>query len=617
MRVGPWLVWAVCWMALGCATARSVGAAPYSVDLSVEMITANIDIVAPGPEGSWWAVGMAPYDPDAESNSGFNAYRSTDEGRSWQPAADLTQALNAVQGDERSNHIDFIQWYSPEVAIVAGYIGPRVFRTTDGGRSWGAVTLPDDQWIYSLERSGSRTWMCGSSGRIVRSDDQGATWHELTATPFNDDDRCRGLSFLTPDHGWAVGMRATLWATEDGGESWTPLTSPVPPPRGEPADVFEWPASLTDVLRLTPELAWVQGSKGLYKTTDGGRTWTLEMDADSSALHVSITPDGRRVLTRTSPDLPLPQWIPSFEQAWALSSDTVLARGLILYVKGQLERGGPLRTQGNGQLTRLDGFIQQSPRLWKGWVGAVVVASHDEGRSWYRMGNTAGQPIHALAAPGDGSLFAELSRGRLLRSSDGGLSWRPAAQWDVYDFTVAEGRAPGSTTLVPSPESPLACLLSSSDAWLQVEYDSIGCFGGTQNALELSVQREGGHLRGGREEAYAGDPNAVRVDQRLERTAGEKMMRTLVEAATRAEQGPSCYSTARRAVRLKWSCGSGLFKTTGHAEFMGSSCAAFSEGPEPYGRAVGVFNAAWNVLEQASPQRPADVPGGAEKGATR
>ncbi|MBN9688529.1 MULTISPECIES: YCF48-related protein [unclassified Corallococcus] len=612
MHASHWVVWAVCGVSLGCAAPRSVASSSLSADLTVEAIDARIHVVAPGPGGEWWAIGEGPY---AVSNApGIEAFRSADEGRSWQRAAALSRALNAARGEKSSNAIRFLTWFTPETGIAAGSLGPWVLRTTDAGRTWRSVPLWDEQWLYTLERAGHRTWICGSTGRLLRSDDQGASWRESTATPFNTDDRCRDLSFISPDQGWAMGSNSTLWATEDGGDTWTPLTPPFQLLR---PSVFFWGHSsspeLHGVLRLTRDLAWVLGSNGLYKTTDGGRTWQGPFPSPPDALRVSVTPDGRQVLTLTPPELPVEQWIPSFWKAQAFPHDTVAVLSqsstLTTYVSGQIVREGPMLMRGQGRLTRLDGSIQRSERHWLGWSGDQVVATHDAGQSWFRQGNTSGRSIHTLVLLENGILLAELDGGRLLRSKDDGWTWAPAERWEAHDFTVATGRNPGT-------EHPLACLLATSDAMLQIEFESRGCFGGSTSALELRVRTEGAHLRGSQD----GYPDAILVDQRMDRTAGEQLLRKLVDAATRTEHGMRCQSTTAAEVRMTWSCGSGLFKASQRAKLTGSLCSPLrqrAEGaPEPYDRVDGVFDAARDVLEEAVSRPRTDAPG-AHPGVTR
>ncbi|WP_375743040.1 hypothetical protein NR800_31495 [Corallococcus interemptor] len=319
------------------------------------------------------------------------------------------------------------------------------------------------------------------------------------------------------------------------------------------------------------------------------------------------------MLTLTPPELPVDQWIPSFWEAQAFPHDTVavLSRSstLTTYVAGQPVREGPMLIQGRGEWTRLDGFIPLRDRNWLGWSGDQVVATHDAGQHWFRKGSTSGRPIHTLVLLENGILLAELDGGRLVRSEDDGRTWAPGEAWEAHDFAVATGRSRGT-------EHPLACLLSTSDAMLRIEWESRGCFGGSASALELRVRTGGAHLKG----TWESDPDPVLVDQRLDRTAGEQLLRRLVGAATRADHGMRCQSTTAAEVRMRWSCGSGLFKASQHAKLTGSLCSPLrqrAEGaPEPYDRVDGVFDAAQDVLEAAVSRSKADAPG-AHPGATR
>ncbi|RKH10258.1 hypothetical protein D7X74_27860 [Corallococcus sp. CA047B] len=622
MRTASWIVWMVCAGALGCATPRNRGASPVMVDLSVQVLNVWLRAVVPGPDGAWWAMGETRYDPSGNGDDrAIEVFRSSDEGRSWQPAVELARALNTTRAEADANGIGFLTWYTPEIGLAAGYLGQRAFRTVDGGKTWKTVPLVDEQGFSALERAGNRTWLCGSSGRILRSEDQGASWQELATTPFDTQDACEGLSFLSPDHGWAIGHEATLWATEDGGNSWKPLTQPFQRLRG-PVVGPSVPARLNGVVRLTPELAWVRGTGGLYQTTDGGRSWSApipEEDAETSSLSVSLTPDGRHIVTRTPVGLPLEQWIPSFEEAWVFSHDSVVAFSpdtaeVSVHVGGQLVRRSPMLTFGRGPETHLDGFIQQGPRRWWGWSGDQVMASHDAGNSWFPTGRTSGHSIRALVPLRDGTLLAGLWRGGLMRSSDEGRTWVSGEGLEAYDFARVLGQE--------APESPLACLLSTPDAVLEIEFDANGCFAATRNTLELRLQPEGARLMG-ELQTHLREPPDPRVDKVLERAVGEQLMRQLVEAASRPEEGMHCQSTTRIDVRMAWSCGSGSWRTAQYARFTGSLCSSWSrseagggERSVPYERGNGVFRAAEALLEDATPARPADVPG-AQPGATR
>ncbi|WP_223641887.1 hypothetical protein [Corallococcus sp. EGB] len=132
-----------------------VAASSVSADLTVEAIDAQIHVVAPGPGGEWWAIGEESF--EVPEPRGIEAFRSTDEGRTWQRATDLSRVLNTAWGERSPSAIHSLTWYTPEVGIAAGSLGPWGLRTTDAGTTWRAVPLFDEKSIGALERAGSRS----------------------------------------------------------------------------------------------------------------------------------------------------------------------------------------------------------------------------------------------------------------------------------------------------------------------------------------------------------------------------------------------------------------------------------------------------------------------------
>ena len=536
-----------------------------SVDLGVREVGAwELSLISRRTDTDWWV--LARERPDYEKwipNMPFLVFRSADAGRSWREDAEATSAVaNALDPrlaphrSQYSSTVDFLVWYTPEVGLMAGYIGAEVLRTTDGGRTWSRVELPrqDALWVYDLERAGGRTWICGSSGNIYRSDDAGATWTELKGTPFNSDDRCMDLSFLDPKRGRAVGMNGSLWATEDGGSTWRRMEAPAQPARKLTDDV-SIPAELRHVALLTPEVAWVQGSAGRFQTTDGGKTWLLRPFApgeDEAALSVTKLEGGQRLITVGASDdgAPVNIRVPSFnERAAVMGDDTVVKVGdnlVSTYVSGRRVGISPLTTRGSGVLTALDGLVSRQPDVWFGWKEDQVVLSHDQGLHWFSAGHVPEKPLRILAFTKDGRLFAQTQAEKLLVSADLGRTWeRSTALLDAYDFAVATDASPEKL------ESPLHCLLTAPEAAVTVRFDTEGCFDGTKSQLALGVSKRRVTLSG---RSGAGEnPLEVR-SRKLPHDEGQRILRALVDSATRQETPLGCDSTTRYKTVIEWSC---------------------------------------------------------------
>lgn len=651
MRAFRWMALLVCGVSLACAAHRSTEPSSVLVDLSVEGIDMHVETFAVRIPEDWWAVGR-PTHPVKTSESRvpvLQVVRSDDAGRSWRYEPEISGALSRLVQDVDLPQIERLEWYTPETGIAVGMLGQRLLRTQDGGRTWQAIASALHSGAvrsHGLSRAGPLTWLCGDSGHILLSDDQGASWTALEQSPFNDKDECAALSFLTPEDGWAVGTAETLWATQDGGKTWKGLRVPAQPSRTFLG--FTAVSQLFGLVRLSPRVAWLWGISGLFKSADGGETWQLQPQAvpqDDTPFHVSRTASGRQVLTWTPPGLPIENWIPLFNMAWQATDHGVWSahfpsllpqQDLRFDMEGVRILDGPLLTRGQGVMTRLDGVRQASPTRWFGWAGAQVVISANAGRRWYRGGGASSRPIQELAPQSDGSLLAEVEGGRLWRSADEGRTWTPAhGLLDAYDFERVVGRAPGRRAPTPGqprspPESPFDCLLSQPRARLDVLSVRHG-FVYTRSELHLERQPGGARLSGQLQpEGFfqAGAP--VDVDMTLSHEAEARFLREWVEAATRPETRRRCRTGKEREVLMEWSCGSGPFQRSGTAEFRSDGCTPLEQEsfslqlfgkdhlhvPEEYARAVGLHEVARAALEAGAPERPADVPG-AHPGATR
>ena len=213
---------------------------------------------------------VAPEVPAAlyAAAQGQGVQRSVDGGRTWEPrntglTVDRVDALAVAPAD-------------PEVLYAGTQRG--IFRTEDGGKQWsprplGLSTLdPEASEIDALAidpRSADRVYAAGRNG-VYGSVDGGLTWTHLLDLSSGESIFARDLDLdpHDPDHLVAT-SRTDAWQSFDGGESWS---------RIEAVDslatlIFSWTWE-----PLVPGVAWVATSFGIYRTTDGGATWSLAED---------------------------------------------------------------------------------------------------------------------------------------------------------------------------------------------------------------------------------------------------------------------------------------------------------------------------------------------------
>jgi len=202
-------------------------------------------------------------------------------------------------------------------------VDQHLYWTRTGGQSWDDITPPDpDQSIIRAVSflDTQHGWLiltnADASGfvtyAVAQTDDCGNTWQITPLSLFQPGDvsSLAGavyLHFIDTQTGWLVLKRATssnfsvgaLFKTTDGGDTWTQLTIPI----GEP------------VYFATSEIGWTAGGAAgdeLYRTQDGGQTWYPQ-----TMNNEAMNNDNQRLLYQ----------LPTFEDAQAGVLPVVIANG--------------------------------------------------------------------------------------------------------------------------------------------------------------------------------------------------------------------------------------------------------------------------------------------------
>ncbi|HVB37621.1 MAG TPA: hypothetical protein VND92_03755 [Vicinamibacterales bacterium] len=247
-------------------------------------------------------VGTGEADPRTDISFGDGVYKSTDAGATWQ---------HVGLGDTRHIGRILVDPHNPDVVLVAalGHVyGTNtergVFRTTDGGRTWTKVLYKDDQTgaidlaadpanpqvVYASLWQVHRTpWSLvngGPGSGLYKSEDGGATWHQLEGHGLPSGIIGR-ISISVAGGGshrvYALinAAKGGLYRSDDGGSSWQ-LINADQHLRQRPWYYFRVYGDPQH-----PDTVYVLNFL-LERSTDGGKTFTTlaEPHVDNHALWI-------------------------------------------------------------------------------------------------------------------------------------------------------------------------------------------------------------------------------------------------------------------------------------------------------------------------------------------
>jgi len=219
-------------------------------------------------ENQPYSIAISPANPDLVFASLYQGdlFKSTDAGRDWTPLQPDPEAPG-------SSYSLALLATQPETVVAARWAGTgdfkSVFRSTDGGATWTASQLESVLFdaLAAASDSGRSVYGVGRKEGTAtklffyRSTDGGANWQELP-WPFS------GVSkmVIDPTDGKTIYVKDDNWRlvkTEDAGATWITLHDRL------------YVRDLT-IVTQNPKILFGPGAEGVFRSTDGGKTWQLQ-----------------------------------------------------------------------------------------------------------------------------------------------------------------------------------------------------------------------------------------------------------------------------------------------------------------------------------------------------
>jgi photosystem II stability/assembly factor-like uncharacterized protein len=255
------------------------------------------------------------------------------------------------------------------------------------------------------------------------------TWTVQHTTPNGAE--LSDVSCPTTSNCWTVSYSGTIFATSDGGATWSPQSSGG--------------ASLLSAVSCpTTSSCWAVSYYGIIATTDGGATWTSQNYGILNLLYdiscptasrcwavgsggaIVTTSDGGATWSRqnsATADTLLGVYCPTASNCWAVGDGEVDGDATITATSN----GGLTWTrQSAGKNTSLYAvFCHTASNCWALGESPKIIATTDGGATWAAQYSGTGDALFAISCPTNARCWAVTNAGNIITTANGGKVWTP------------------------------------------------------------------------------------------------------------------------------------------------------------------------------------------------
>ena len=385
--------------------------------------------------GATWESADPAYDPHHDEQLDDLTFVDATHARAlqgWQTSA-TTYAIALVKSDDGGaswamTPIGTNHWYpygsclpGKDDAVVYGRdydaatrTYPRVMLASrDGGESWTRTVLPFEfgfeLWTKDLTSYWAWNLDDGRDTKVYTSSDGGASW-QARALPEGGYlvQQFTPVDALTA---WALVLNVAgppntyqLLRTSDGGQSWD-LARTLDVRKAVSLSVL---GASRAYLAVSSQFGAFQAPNSLELTTDGGATWATVRAAGPVAISGIVEGPGGTLLTK---DLWRSADAGATWERLAPDRHDYMLEGVTATAAGRLFAVGTT--------------TPWAPGIYDPTGGSGIILRSTDGARWKQVKIAAGASLRAVDFYGDRYGWAAGSSGRALRTTDGGVSWRP------------------------------------------------------------------------------------------------------------------------------------------------------------------------------------------------
>ena len=346
--------------------------------------------------------------------------------------------------------------------------------------------------VYTINTRYSPNVMCRRAGQFIKEQFEGMGI-DAEYDYFNFRTNMKAVAFPFGDmEGWAVGKRATVIHTDDGGDMWT-------------EDNWSDEGGLNDIEMWSPTHGCVAGNGGLIKITDDGRTWQTVTSPTTQDLNGVAFIDSATVLS-CGTDGTIVRSVDGGE-SWSTVStptsrdlnDLCFASSTVGWAVG--ESGRIIKTENGGSTwtivsstVSVDLFEVMFVSSVNGWIAGAYgrILRTQDGDTWQEMSTPVSSDMRSVFFLTASLGWACGNGGTILKSNNGGSSWNDVSLDvltdlnDIYFANSSEGWVVGNGTIRHSTDGG-ADWPSAHEAVESGDVNVVATLPGTVRADEIYI----------------------------------------------------------------------------------------------------------------------------------